>query len=229
MGGTGLQSLRRLTALGNDWATPWRRRVHGYLSFIVRGKQEPCGTAEDCRDVFSPSATQRAFPDRQYSPSVRPEMAYRAVVALDVSADLVLPELCPSFRPPKQMTLVAVPKAPMDEHHRLMPWEDQIGRSRDCRAMELEAEAAPVQAPSDNDLRLRVLASNSTHVEAPLLGCKIVSHRKLSSLRPGVNRRSALLSYTKPLRCSLTLGNLVPSTMMVCDGITGAMADRKAS
>lgn len=65
---------------------------------------------------------------------------------------------------------MAVPEAPVHEDHGPPCWEHEIGFSRQFRAMQAIAEAGSVQYAPDEQLRLRVLATDARHVESALFG-----------------------------------------------------------
>jgi len=56
----------------------------------------------------------------------------------------------------------------MHEDHRASRRKDQIGAARQILAVQAEAKAERVQTPAHQELRFRILAADSAHVELPL-------------------------------------------------------------
>src|SRR5690606_29229870 len=80
-------------------------------------------------EIQTGSALESAFPDCQLTPvSLRKKLA-RSDITLDIALDLLLPEFGARRRHPKQMTVVAVPEATMDENGRAITWQHNIGLS----------------------------------------------------------------------------------------------------
>ncbi len=58
---------------------------------------------------------------------------------------------------------VLVPKAAMNEDHRSVLWEDDVGNARQIPAMQPKPITEPVQRASNPNLRLGVRLSDSAH------------------------------------------------------------------
>lgn len=75
---------------------------------------------------------ERAFPDSSDPVTCAQKGLYLGIVALDIPADLLPPEVLPRLWPSEQVTVGAmtVPEAPVDEQDSAVPGEYHIGLPR---------------------------------------------------------------------------------------------------
>jgi hypothetical protein len=90
--------------------------------------------------------------------------------------DLPAPEFLAASWPFEQVAVMPVPETAVGEDHCLMLWKYEVGLARQVPYMESKAKAAPVQAGSQDQLRLRILAPDAGHHPAAHFGRYDVSH-----------------------------------------------------
>jgi len=111
-------------------------------------------------------ATKRALPDVQNAPSLRLESGGRCLVACSIAADFLLPEGAPVLWPAKQLAIVTVPKATVNEDRSSMTPEDEIGPTRKPPIMKSESESHRMETTSDDHFRLGVASPDTGHHSA---------------------------------------------------------------
>jgi hypothetical protein len=93
-----------------------------------------------------------AFPDHKHLPPETAQLALLSAITLDVALSLVLPERrARGGLHLSRATAMLVPETPMNKDHLAMPRQDNIRRSRQVTAMQVEVA-------STNDLRILVLS-----------------------------------------------------------------------
>jgi hypothetical protein len=83
-------------------------------------------------------------------------------VANDVAADFSAPEILPGFGPREQVAIVSVPEAAVNKKHRIQTRKDHVRSARQF-CVEPISETLGVKTPAQDQLGLRVLASNAGH------------------------------------------------------------------
>jgi hypothetical protein len=98
-----------------------------------------------------------------------------ATIPLTGSLDFRSPEIAVrSWKPCVLAADVMMPETAMHENDRFVPWEDNVGLSRQLCIVETETIAVAVKQRPDTALGLGVLAANTSHdLTAHLLAYKI--------------------------------------------------------
>lgn len=76
----------------------------------------------------------------------------------------------------KPTPLVPMPETPVHEYARSVSPEHNVGFPRQPPMVQPVAESSAPQKPSHNNLRLRILGTNGSHVAMALVGCVAVGH-----------------------------------------------------
>lgn len=118
-----------------------------------------------------------AFPYDQHLPPKLLQFSPIAGVAGLVLGQFLLPEPGPGgWLHPAVPTAVAVPEASVDEDYLPASRKNEVGCSRQIAPVQAVPVAQGMQHASDNQLRLGVLASDTRHAVASLLGCQHICH-----------------------------------------------------
>lgn len=114
---------------------------------------------------------QRALPNGGHTPAKSPECLHVSPVAINIAQEFPLPEL---FVGPRgggiSATLVPMPEAAMDEHHRSVLREHKIRRAGQLSDMKSIAKSPGEKKRSKGSLRLGILSANARHHAAALRG-----------------------------------------------------------
>lgn len=129
--------------------------------------QEPFRASSQGRSQlrFQPlGLLQLAFPHHDHLPAQAPQIAAVALVALHVLGELVLPEIHPRLGRGRPLAArVAVPETAVDENHRGVARQDDVGRPGKVAAAKPESEPHAVQQRPHDDFRLRVAPADAGH------------------------------------------------------------------
>lgn len=91
------------------------------------------------------------------------------LIPRDVFPDLLAPKLFPTLWPTKQVAIVTVPEASMDEENGIAAGEHEVRLAWKVPVMQPKTESAPVQRGPDRQLRFGVLSLDTGH--HPASGC----------------------------------------------------------
>jgi hypothetical protein len=115
-----------------------------------------------------------AFPDRENPPSEASQLPSLASISDTIPLQLWKPEVktCRWRLPPR--AAMPMPKTPMDQDHRTVSFEHDIGRPWQSCLMQAKPKPHRMQRMSYNQLRLRISGTNRRHVETSLMGGDLV-------------------------------------------------------
>lgn len=132
---------------------------------------------EESRE-FSPKhfrPSELAFPDGQDAPPQFAEIPSVARIARDVRFELCGPEADVRLGCGRTLASgVTMPEATMDEDHRSMPWEHDVGGAGKIAAANSEAKAHAVQEGTHHELGLRVPSADAGHEGGAVVGFESV-------------------------------------------------------
>ena len=124
--------------------------------------------AEQFLGFHSAFTAQRAFPDREHTPT-RGIQRYQIVsILLPVLREFCPPEGRIRLRPLKKLAIVLVPEAAVDENNSTIFGQHEIRASWQGALVESVSKPQPKQAFADRMLRFCVFAANSGHAVAAL-------------------------------------------------------------
>lgn len=146
--------------------------------------------------LFPTLPAQATLPDDDRAPAQSAQLSNHAIVSRTVGVHFRLPEIRPGLRQAVQWTRMAMPEAPVHEHHSAMLGKHQIRPSRQSGAPEPEAKAARVQAMPDGQFDLGIAATHPRHLRGAGRGRKRIQVRQPCDVRasagvpPGLQDRA---------------------------------------
>ena len=100
-----------------------------------------------------------------------------------------------------------MPETSMHQDHRTVRRKYNVGAARQMRCMKTKPKPAGMQAPSENELRFRIPATDAAHIEPPLIRCQNVHSYHLRLQAAGIpggrsvgERLAGDRNLAKPLR-----------------------------
>lgn len=121
-----------------------------------------------------------ALPERNDTPTKPCERSARLSVPLAVLADLVLPEFCIRLRQLRTPAAVSVPKTTVHKYRDGMLRQNEVGASREIRAVQSKPEPEAMRSLSRQHFRRRVAIPDRAHVPRSLLSCQVIDHDLLN-------------------------------------------------
>jgi hypothetical protein len=97
-------------------------------------------------------------------------------IPFSVTGYLCLPELLSGRGEFEHGTIVPVPKAAIDQDRGAETRKHQIRATGEVTTVQAKAETTKMQATAQDQLRLRILATNVAHVQLTLSRCQDISH-----------------------------------------------------
>lgn len=111
----------------------------------------------------------RAFPDSGHTPAKRQKRFYVSPVAVNITLELSLPELCVGLRcGGVAATFMSMPEAAVDEHRRPVLRENKVRGARQLSDMKSIAKSLGEKKRAEGPLRPSILSANARHHAAAL-------------------------------------------------------------
>lgn len=138
---------------------------------------------------------QRALPDSGYTPAKSPKRLLMSPVAVNIVQELPLPEFfvgsgCSRIT----ATLVSMPEATVDKHHRPVLREHKVRRTGQLSDMKSIAKSLGEKMGAKVPLRPSILSANARHHAAALRSGR--DAHDLGAIPPGCLRSPLLRAYS---------------------------------
>lgn len=121
------------------------------------------------------ASLELTLPDIENPPTLIEKQLRSLPVPLDVTCNLVPPEIFPGCRPAEQGTIMTMPETAVDEDGGSPARKKQIGLTWEFLHMEPITIAQRMKPAPDQHLRLRIRRPDTSHHSAADLQCDFVS------------------------------------------------------